>query len=362
MAGDFGDDLKRAGAGADDSDTLARKVDAVGPLRRVKGRAGKAADTGDIGQFGRVELADGADHGARGEAAAIIKRHLPVCAVPVRCGDFGAETDVLVQAMLGRNAFEIILQHIARRITIGPFMRRLERVAVEMVGRIDPDPGVAIGRPGAADPVLRVDDGKGHAGFLQRNGGEQPRHAGADNDDGKRRLGRGRRIDGDAGRAGRAIEMQFAGEQIGIFGRHLVAGDEVHGTIDRRCRRTRQGRAAGVAPSRQMVGGERPGLRLFFRRDAAIFIAPGADIGDRHRKIIEMIGRAGEMDERCQQRRNIGVGHVRGDRRLAVAECLGHGGMFPLLILALSWRLPGRCPAGNLQGYVWPSGTGHPSR
>ena len=126
--------------------------------------------------------------------------------------------------------------------------------------------------------------------------------------------------------------MQFAGQQVGIIWRHLAAGDIVHGAIDRRCRWPGQGRIAGVAPAPEMPGGEGAGLGLLVGRDAAILIAPGADIGDREREPIEVIGVAGEVDQRRKQRRNIGRFEMSADVGVAVGERFGHdapSGSFP---------------------------------
>ena len=196
LLGDDRDELRGAGAGADHGDALAREIDVVIPLGRVKRRPGERVAPVDVGQLRSVQLArcvdDGVERvGARIRPSRSTVLHLPRCRIVVERHGLhrGREPDEPAHAELVGEAPEVVEQRGLCREVLRPVVALGERVAEEMAGDIDPAARVGVLQPGAADlGVLLVDDGV-DAGLTQPVRGQQARHAGTDHGDSKRSIG-----------------------------------------------------------------------------------------------------------------------------------------------------------------------------
>ena len=100
----------------------------------------------------------------------------------------GAEADVRAQVEVVGAGAEVVEQHVLGAELLRPVVALRERVAVEVVGHVDPAPGVAVLEPRAADVVVLLEDTTRDAGLAEPVGGDEARHAGAD--DRRRRNGR----------------------------------------------------------------------------------------------------------------------------------------------------------------------------
>ncbi len=189
-----------------------------------------------------------------------------------------------------------------------------------MAPDVDAGAGVAVLPPGAAGARVLVDDREGQPGLLQADAGQDPAHAAADDDDGRRGLLRLRDLvaPGDLP-AVTALELQVVEEEARQLaldgtpaeeGHHLL--QQVPGQLDRD--------AAVVA-----VGGDR-------RKGAAahlghvLFRHPALDV-QRHGHVRLDLAPdprrvAAHVHERAQQRRDADVLEGAGDGLVAVLERL----------------------------------------
>ena len=79
-------------------------------------------------------------------------------------------------------AREVLAQHALRREVLRPVVGR-EGVRVDVVRAVDAAAGIRVLEPRPADVGVLLDDRVGDVGLLQADGREQPRHAGADDQD-----------------------------------------------------------------------------------------------------------------------------------------------------------------------------------
>ena len=148
--------------------------------------AGKAVEAGDVGHLGPVELANRADYrvGGEGVGAAILAPdiHPPdqSLLVPHRRGHFLVEADLVAQTGTVGIALDIGLDLVALGEEMVPVGVVVERVGIEVVGRVHANAGIGILVPGAANLVVLLDDGEGDAGFLELDAHADAREARAD--------------------------------------------------------------------------------------------------------------------------------------------------------------------------------------
>ena len=167
---------------------------------------------------------------------AITHRQGPALARFVIAGllHFRFEADVAPHVVFVGAAFEVRMQLVALGVELAPVVAGLERVGIEMVGRIDTAAGISVFVPGAADGVVLLEDHEPDAGFAQLDGGAQARHARTDHRDFQFRLGRGgRRTPGLVGQA-HFIERQrqvFIGDGFADTHAHHLLQQFVRGLL-----------------------------------------------------------------------------------------------------------------------------------
>ena len=172
----------------------------------------------------------------------------------------GAEPDVVAQAEVVGAATEVVEQHVLRREVERPVVALREGVAVDVVRVVDAATRIGVLEPGAADVVVLLEDDEVDAGLLQPVGGEQARHARADDDDAE--LGVGRDVGLVPGRAAAvfAEQRELLFEQRHVL-RHVgAADDELHDPRQLVVRRRRRRATTVVAESRERRERERARL------------------------------------------------------------------------------------------------------
>ena len=111
--------------------------------------------------------------------------HVAVVVVPGRLGDLGLPQHMAADVVLVHHALEIRLQFGLFGEEVRPLIGRLEAVAVEVVGHVDPRAGVGVLVPGAADARVLLDDRERDAGLLEPDPRQQSRLTASDDDDGE---------------------------------------------------------------------------------------------------------------------------------------------------------------------------------
>ncbi len=232
---DLRHELIGRGAGADHRHALAAQVDVVTPFCGMERRPLEGPDPLDLRDPRLVELADRAHDGIGldGLLGAILPADFDTPdgagLIPAQALDPGLETDVLLQAVLGRNAAEVFQQLRLRREVLRPAMVRLEGIAVHVVGIVDPAAGIGVDQPGAAHVGVGLDDLERHARLAQANAGQQARHPRPDHQHLQPARGLLQlRLFELRVLAALAGDGQLVGQEVGVFLRHRHAADEVH--------------------------------------------------------------------------------------------------------------------------------------
>ena len=111
------------------------------PLILIDAEALKLIDAQQIGIFRAIELAHCADDGARDQRVTAAQPDAPDRGggVPRRRFDTSVEADVIAKAVVVGDAGEKAVEDVAGRIQLRPRVLVFERIAVEVVGRIDAD-------------------------------------------------------------------------------------------------------------------------------------------------------------------------------------------------------------------------------
>ena len=167
-------------------------------------------------------------------AGAQADRPLRRVVVPHRCAHFGAEADVLDDAVLPRGVLEVALEFGLTGEELGPVVVGREGVAVEVVADVDAAAGVAVLEPGAAGGRVLLDDRVRDAGVAEADAGEDARHAGADHHD--VRCGFHVVVDRRAPVAVAlvgSVEFQFLEDQRHVLGCHRFRDEELHHAVHR---------------------------------------------------------------------------------------------------------------------------------
>ncbi len=157
------------------------------PTSGVERRSLERVAARDVGELRPVELTDRADDGVRvhrlGTGGAV-HLHGPRLGrvVPRDRLDRGVEVDVLAELERVGAVAEVVEQHVLRREVERPVVALRERVAVVVVRVVDSAAGIAVLPPRAADFTVLLDDHERDARLMQSMRGEQPGHAGADDD------------------------------------------------------------------------------------------------------------------------------------------------------------------------------------
>src|SRR6202021_708440 len=107
--GDRGYVLDGAGTGADGRNTLARSRFGVIPTRRVKRPAMKSPGAGNVGNVGDVQHSDRRDDDVELMPGTVrcLQRPAHVAVRPAQGGDAGAGDEVVGEAMVGGDPFEV---------------------------------------------------------------------------------------------------------------------------------------------------------------------------------------------------------------------------------------------------------------
>jgi hypothetical protein len=177
-----------------------------------------------------------------------------------------------------------------------------------VVGVVHPAAGVGVLEPGPADVGVLVDHDEGDADLLQSVGREQPRHAGADDRDLERGVGRDGGLGPLRGAQVVAGDRQLLLEQPEVLGRHRQAGGELHHRQEVVIGGDRRLGAARVAITDQLLQGELARLRLLRLGHPALWL------GDEQRVDAEVVAQQRAVAAQVRQR-----GEQRWDHR--VVEC-----------------------------------------
>ena len=320
---DLGDELHRARAGADHRDALAREVDVVVPARPSGTTARRTSSRpGDVRERRAVELADRADDRVGLERLLACRRRSRTRTVqrqrrrPTTSADsdLGPEADVLAQVERVGAAPEVVEQHVLGREVERPVVALRERVAVVVVRVVDAAARIRVLEPGAADVVVLLEDHERHAGLLQPVGGEQARHAGADDQRRRsRRPARARRAASPARggpRRGRRAPPRAAGGT-----RAISAPPTANSMI---C--SSASSAGGGAGSHPVAEARSSASSASSRAVACCSsVSPPCGMREQQRVGPQVVAQqrqvAGRVGERGQQRRQLGVVEARGSRR-----------------------------------------------
>ena len=268
---DLRGELHRAGAGADHRDARAVDGRVVVPLRGVERHAREGVEPGDLGEVRPVELADRAHHRVGDQRLLLAVRTpaprrttSPTSSSQVAERTSVLEADVVEQPEVAREVAEVAVEDFLVRVVQRPVVTLRERVAVVVVGVVDPAPRIGVLVPGAAHVGVLLDHLELDARLLQPVRGEQSRHPRADHDDPEVAVG----IDIVLPPL-RAPPVVAAERELLVEQRHVVvhvgAADRVlHDAQQVVARRRRRGTAAAVA-----VAGRAPRARVPARRPAA---------------------------------------------------------------------------------------------
>ena len=213
---------------------------------------------------------------------------------------------------------EVLAQLVALREELRPVVVGRERVGVEVVGDVDATAGIAVLQPGAADPVVLLDDHVGNAGVLETDRREQAGHPGADDHHPERRapfVGHRRPV--DRARVA-AVERHLFEKHRDVLVADLVADHEAHHGAHGLERRRRGQRAPPIPVRAQRLERHGADRRLVLGRQPAVVLArqrplradrPGQDAGV-----------AGEVHDRHHQRRHAGMLEDLGEERVALGD------------------------------------------
>ena len=305
------DELRRARPRADDAHRLAGEVDRVVPLGRMERRPLERPQARDVRQLGTVELPHRADHGLRLDRLLDSIRapdlHPPQALRVVVGGaeHLGVEADVVADAELGGAVAEVLQQHVLRREVVGPVGLLGARVAVEVVRRVDPRPGVGVLEPGAADVAVLLDDRAGDARLLQPSRRHDARHPRADDDHAQRPPGVDllhaptRRPRVPVG------EGQLLDQQRQVVVAHGLADEEVDHTPQASRRRRRRHHRPRVAPGDQRAQRQFARRRPRRLRQLALQVQRGGRRGPQ--VVAQQRQVARDLRQRRQQRSQMGA-------------------------------------------------------
>src|SRR5271168_5225606 len=158
LLGDFGDELDRGRARADDADAFAGEVDAfLGPSGGMKRLALETLDPGKAGYVLRGKDPDGRDEESRPCAGAILEPDFPVISLFIEggCGHSGVEPDLAAQVKFIRHIIEValVLRLAGEMLFPIPLLQQLfrKRVTIGVTLGVETRARVAIPVPGAAD-------------------------------------------------------------------------------------------------------------------------------------------------------------------------------------------------------------------
>ena len=177
---------------------IARTVEGyvVVPRGGVEGGAGEAVATRDVGEARPVELADRADDrvhddGVLGPVGGAGDQRPRAFGVVPRGGPhLGAEPDALLQPELARAGAEVVEEHVLGGEVQRPVVPLRERVAVVVVGVVDPAAGIPVLVPGATDVGVLLQHHEVDPRLGEPVRGEQAGHARADDRDAEIDIGR----------------------------------------------------------------------------------------------------------------------------------------------------------------------------
>src|ERR1700722_508867 len=228
LLGDGRNHLHRRRAIADYCDALAANIDIPRPLRSVKDRPGKSLQSRDSRDQRIVESANRADDDAGDDMYRIASRpaqlDIPFLrgVAPDDAAHRRVETRALPKAVTIGDVDEIVEQLALQRKIARPVIFR-EREGVDVVGRVDPSPGISVLPPGAAEVGALFEYLARYPEFPQLYRRANPRAAGADDGDAKV----GRRTRRPSEPMGRPPHVR--GDDLAVFGRRRLAhGDAEH--------------------------------------------------------------------------------------------------------------------------------------
>ena len=254
----------------------------------------------------------------RQTAACLVPGRAPCTVVPNRqCGrsPYLSTTPAKYVAQLGLLA-----------VVLAPVVGRLERVAVLVAADVDPGARIAVLPPGAARPVVLLDDREREPGLRQPDAGEDPRlRRSRSRDTARPPSDLGRHLGApDDGAAVAALELQVVEEHSfqraaapagsrGTPSFPAAARGRAGEARSRRRGRPRSPAVPGAAPRRARL-----------RRHAALKVQrdghPRLEAAPDPRRV------AGHVHERTQQRRDADVLQSRGDRRRRRRRAPRHAG------------------------------------
>src|SRR5688572_9754506 len=114
-------------------------------------------------------------------AHAARRLEMPPAVAELAARDLRPEPDAPIDTPAPRDALEVGLNLAPRRVDVAELRVRREGVAVEVRRHVAGDSRIRVLAPGAAEAVrLLVDHHVAVPGLLEPNGGEDARHAGAD--------------------------------------------------------------------------------------------------------------------------------------------------------------------------------------
>ena len=324
LLGDDGNELRGACTRADHCDALAREIDVVIPLGRVKRRPGERGATGNVGQLRSVQLArcidDCIERVGVGATLPVDGVDLPRCRAVVELHGLhrGRELDHPAHAELVREAPEVVEQRGLSREVLRPVVALGERVAEQVAGDIDPAARVGVLQPGAADlRVLLVDDSV-DTGLSQPVRRQQARHAGSDHGDTKRS------IRGEVGGSPRwcAKVLSRAAELLEQQRQVVVARLPCHHPGDDRPHRfgggLRRLRPTGVTKLVERPQGDAAGEGLLIGGPAALWLVMFGRVEEQI--VARQIRCRGDVRERCEQRGKICHRHHLGELLVGARE------------------------------------------
>jgi hypothetical protein len=185
LARDLGDDLDRAGAGADDRDPLAGELIVVVPAGGVDELALEVVEAFEIRRLRVDERADRADHEPGGHLLTVHREPPEVgVLVPGSRGDLAGQADVRSQPVLVDVVVDIGLDLVPLREESRPVVLELVRELVSAGRDVDADAGIRVVAPRAAHVVRALEDREVvHARVEQGGAHPEPADAGADDRD-----------------------------------------------------------------------------------------------------------------------------------------------------------------------------------
>ncbi len=230
------DQLRGAGASADDADALALDPNGRVPGRGVHHLALIFFAAGNVGPLPTVyrpmSIDDGvgADHLFRAVLSA--DGHIPdgLRIVVAQGHDFRVEADVAAKIIFVGDMKQVLLHIDALGVIVRPFRRDFEGIGIEVAGRVDAYAGIAVFIPGTADFGVFLDDDMLIAGLFQLERGCKARHPRADHEDLEVSLRRGAALNLLAGLG--ELEANLVEEKrqefVGDFLTHANAHHPLH--------------------------------------------------------------------------------------------------------------------------------------